>query len=560
MTPDSPPPQDPSVAAREDATTAPAGSRSGDVEGHPRRWPILGVLVTSLLVVVLDNTVLNVALKTIQLDLGSTQEQLLWAINAYTLVFAALLFSWGVMGDRYGRKRILVIGLVLFGLASALSAFSQTPTQLIAFRALMGVGGAAVMPATLAIIIVVFPPKERGKAIGLWAASVGAAVAIGPILAGVLLEHFWWGSVFLINIPIVVVGVAGILALVPESKNPKPGRLDPLGVLLSMSSLGLLVYGIIHGGDTQDWLSVSVLGSILLGLALLAVWVTVEVRSDHPSLDVKLFRNRGFTVPLAAVSLAFFALSGVTFFLAFFLQFVRGYSPLQAGLCFVPFAAGQLLGAPRSAKMVARFGARAVITAGLAIVTLSMLAYPFIGTDTTLWLLLPVFFAFGYGMGNTIAPSTTQMTLALPPSEAGAGAAVQNTVRQVWGALGVATLGSLLATVYANGMADAPAVGKLPAGVGAVATDSIGATQEVASRVAASGVPGADVLAAALRTAGDDAFVHAMHVTSLVGAAVLGMAATVVVTLLPHSRGTESTFHQAAGGEQPAGQGEGQTP
>ena len=253
--------------------------------GHPRRWQILSVLLVSLLVVVLDNTVLNVALKTIQEALEATQNEIVWAINSYTLVFAALLFTWGVLGDRYGRKKILVIGLVLFGLASALSAFATDPMQLIIARGLMGIGGASVLPVTLAIITVVFPPHERGKAIGLWAASVGGAVALGPLLGGFLLEHFWWGSVFLINVPIVAIGVIGILLLVPESSNPNPGRLDPLGLLMSITGLLLLVYGIQHGGDSQDCLSLGVSGAIIGGLAIIILFLWLEIRSDQPPLD-----------------------------------------------------------------------------------------------------------------------------------------------------------------------------------------------------------------------------------------------------------------------------------
>src|SRR5262245_36939212 len=237
-----------SVSSRSSASTATLLSSSG----HPRRWTILGVLVVSLLVVVLDNTVLNVALRTIAdpiHGLGASQSQLEWAINSYTLVFAGLLFTWGVLGDRSGRRRILLLGMVLFGLASLLSAYAHTPNQLIWARALMGIGGAAVMPSTLSIISNVFDPRERAKAIGMWAGAVGLAIAIGPVLGGFLLEHFWWGSVFLINVPIVALGVVLILALVPESRDPKPGHIDLLGVGLSIAGLVALVYGIIDGGE-----------------------------------------------------------------------------------------------------------------------------------------------------------------------------------------------------------------------------------------------------------------------------------------------------------------------
>src|SRR5688572_15260221 len=229
-----------------DATTAAPNT------GHPRRWAILGVLVVSLLVVVLDNTVLNVAMKTLAdpaHGLGATQSELEWAINSYTLVFAGLLFSFGVLGDRWGRKRMLLTGLVLFGLSSLLSAYAQDPGQLIAARAFMGLGGAAIMPVTLSIIANVFDPRERPKAIGIWAGSVGLAVAIGPMLGGFLLEHYWWGSVFLINVPILLLGLVAVFVLVPESRDPKPGRLDIVGVLLSVIGLVALTYGIVDGGE-----------------------------------------------------------------------------------------------------------------------------------------------------------------------------------------------------------------------------------------------------------------------------------------------------------------------
>src|SRR4051794_1877415 len=259
-------------------------------EGHPRRWAILRILVVSLLVVVLDNTVLNIALPTIQKDLSASQSQLVWAVDAYVLVFAALLFTWGVLGDRYGRKRILMIGLVIFGVASAICAFSVNSAMLIGFRAVMGVGGAAVLPVTLAIITVVFPRHERGRAIGLWAAAVGGAVALGPVLGGLLLQYpswtSWltgndWGSVFLINVPIVIVGLIGIWRVVPETLSPTPRRLDLTGLALSVVGLVSLVYGIIHASETRSWTSASVLVPMAFGVLVLIVFVVNEWRSDH---------------------------------------------------------------------------------------------------------------------------------------------------------------------------------------------------------------------------------------------------------------------------------------
>src|SRR6266700_1050567 len=249
-----------------------------------RRWIILSVLIISLAAIVLDNTVLNIALKTISEPkggLGASQSQLEWAINSYTLVFAGLLFTFGVIGDRIGRKRMLMIGMTMFGLASLMSSYAQTPGQLIWARAAMGLGGAAVMPQTLSIITTVFDPKERPRAIGIWAGAVGVSIALGPILGGLLLDHFWWGSVFLINVPLTAVGVIAIMLAVPESKSPAPGRVDIVGVLLSIAGLVLLVYGIIRGGELGSWLHGAVLGPIAAGLAVLTVFCWHESRTAY---------------------------------------------------------------------------------------------------------------------------------------------------------------------------------------------------------------------------------------------------------------------------------------
>ena len=511
-------------------------------EGHPRRWSILAVLVVSLLVVVLDNTVLNIALPTIQADLGATQRELVWAVDSYILVFASLLFTWGVLGDRFGRKRVLTIGLTVFGLASAACAFSDTPTMLIALRGLMGVGGAAVLPVTLAIITVVFPPHERGKAIGAWAGAVGAAVALGPVLGGVLLEHpdwsSWltgndWGSVFLINVPIVAIGLVLILRIVPETRDPHPRRLDILGLVVSASGLILIVYGIIDASSTLSWTAPSVIIPIAAGVVLIAFFLWAEARSDHASFDVTLFRNRGYAVSLAAVSLSFFALSGITFSLPFYLQLLRGYSTLEAGLCFLPFAVGQLIAAPRSAAMVARFGYRAVMTTGLVLVAFALLGLARLQLDTPLWLVLVFFFVFGFGLGNVIAPGSTVMQNVLPLARAGAGSAVQNTVRQVAGALGVAVVGTLLATRYAANLNSAAAQSPVPVDPELlnVAQESIVAADMALTQAGQAGMPGA--LIDAFRSAAYDSFLNAAHLTSYISAAVVVIAALLVAFLLP---------------------------
>ena len=262
-------------------------------EGHPRRWPILAVLVVSLLVVVLDNTVLNIALPTIQKDLGATQSELVWAIDSYILVFASLLFTWGILGDKYGRKKVLVIGLVIFGLASAACAFAATPLMLIVFRAVMGIGGAAVLPTTLAIITVVFPPHERPKAIAIWAGLSGAGAAFGPVASGYLLEHFWWGSVFLVNIPIGVLGFLFGFMYLEENKEPNAGSFDIPGFLLAATGLATLLYALSQGPD-KGWLSGPVLSTGIAGVVLLSALIRVEMASPSPMLYLRLYSDRMF--------------------------------------------------------------------------------------------------------------------------------------------------------------------------------------------------------------------------------------------------------------------------
>jgi DHA2 family integral membrane protein (MFS transporter) len=548
-----------------------------------RRWGILAVLVICLLVVILDNTILNVALKTIQEDLGASQSQMQWAVDSYALVFAGLLITMGVLGDRLGRKKVLLFGMVAFGITSALCSFAQDSSQLIMFRGLMGIGAAAVQPQTLSIIQNVFEPHERAKAIGIWAGASGVAIALGPITGGALLKYFWWGSIFLVNVPIVIVGVIAIVLLVPESKNPQPGRLDPAGVLLSIVALVLLVFGIIEGGNSNDWLSVKALGAIVAGVVLLALFVYLQERSTHPTIDISLFKNRAFAAGCGVIAVTFFVLMGATFYLAYFMQAVRGYTPLAAGIALIAVAGAVMIMSPLSARLAARFGPNRVSGAGMLLFGAAMCGYALVGQHTGQWAIEVLMVLMGSGMGLVMGPSTNAVMGAVPREKAGAGSSVNNTVRQTAGALGVAILGSILAVTYRGHLGDSSAttlaarldqpaaiVSQLPRSqqvgplVAKETAESIGASLEfitraeaaLKARAAASGssLTPQQLSAQQARTAltgyvqsSQDSFVSAMHVTSLVAAIIAVLGAIVAFVFLPSRLRQAQVVDQARG-------------
>ncbi|KDN85931.1 MFS transporter [Kitasatospora cheerisanensis] len=511
---------------------------------HRRRWWILGTLVLALLVVVLDNSILNVAMKTIAtpapVGLGASQSDLEWAINSYTLVFAGLLFTAGLLGDRFGRKWTLLAGMLVFGLGSLLSALAASPGELIGYRAVMGLGGAFVMPATLAIIMNVFERHEQPKAIGIWAGAVGLAIAIGPITGGLLIEHFWWGSVFLVNVPIVILALGLMAWLVPDSKDPAPGKLDPVGVLLSVVGLVALIYGIIKGGELADFTAAEAWVPTLVGLLALAGFVLFEKRTSHPALDVTWFRNKVFSASIGVVGIVFFALMGVSFFGVFYIQSVRGYSALQAGELMLPLAVAQLIFAPRARLVVDRIGIRTTCAGGMLLVTVGFLGYAFLTATSPIWLLVVLGFVMGTGMAHVMPPVTVAIMGALPREKAGAGSALNNTFRQVGGSLGIAVLGALLSTVYRNGMEDH--LGAVPEQVRERAGESIESTLGVAEKLHLS----------ALVDPAKDSFIHAMHVVSAVSAGVTVVGAVLALVLLP---GKAAAPGAPAGTPEPANTG-----
>ena len=515
-----------------------------------RRWGILGVLVICLLIVILDNTILNVALKTIQEDLSASQSQMQWAVDSYVLVFAGLLITWGVLGDRLGRKKVLVFGMLAFGATSVLCSFAGSSTELIVFRALMGIGAAAVQPQTLSIIQNVFEPKERAKAIGIWAGASGIAIALGPITGGLLLKYFWWGSIFLVNVPIVIVGTVLILWLVPDSKDPNPGRLDPTGVVLSMIALVSLVYGVIEGGESNDWLAWNTFGAIVLGVVLLTVFVLQQKRSSHPTIDISLFANRSFSAGTVTIALTFFALTGATFYLAYFLQAVRGYTPLAAGIALIAVAGAVMIMAPLSSRLAKRFGPRVVTGVGMTLFGTVFCLYSLSTQTMPQWVVELLMVGMGTGMGLTMSPATNAIMGAVPREKAGAGSAVNNTVRQVASALGVAILGSILAVIFRSDLgASTPAqtaaaldraggTTQIARFVDGDTSHSIGNALEFVARAGAVAprTPQAQQVLGAFVADTKNSFMSAMHVTSLAAGGVALVGAVVAFLFLPGRR------------------------
>ncbi|HEY2428712.1 MAG TPA: DHA2 family efflux MFS transporter permease subunit [Acidimicrobiales bacterium] len=477
------------------------------------RWWALAVLCLSLIVVTIDTTILNVALPSLVRSLHASSSGLEWIVDAYTVVFAGLLLSAGSLGDRFGRRGALSAGLALFAVGSGASALATTTAQLIALRAVTGAGAALVFPATLSILTHVFPdPVERQRAIAVWAGTAGIGIGLGPVAGGLLLRHFYWGSVFWVNVPVCVVALVAGMLLVPTSRDGKGSPLDPAGALLSIVGLSTLVYAIIEG-PSRGWTSPVVLTTFAGATVVLATFAGVELRQRSPMLDLRLFRNPRFTAASLAVTALYFCLFGVIFFQTQHLQFVLGYDPLGAGLRSVPFAAVLLVVANATPRIVRWAGTRAVITAGLGIVALSMAARAGFTVHSGYPAVLVTQCLFALGMGLTIAPATASIMGAVPADRAGVGSAINDTTRQVGGALGVAVMGSVGASLYRRSATHALAGAHLPAAVSTKALDSVGSALSAAHSLPAG-------VAANVSDAARRAFIHGLDVASLVGVGV----------------------------------------
>ncbi|NJP27916.1 MFS transporter [Microbispora sp. SCL1-1] len=479
------------------------------------RWWALGALVLSALVIGMDATVLNVALPTLAADLHASTGDLQWIVDAYLIPFAALMLPAGALGDRFGRRRLLLAGLAAFGIASVIATYAGGTGALVAARALMGAGGAVIMPLSTSILPVVFPPAERGRAIAVWTAAMALGLPLGPVVGGYLLDHFWWGSVFLVNIPMIVVSMAAVAAFIPESRDPAAPRTDLPGALLSVTGLAALVYGVIEA-PARGWGDPRVLAGLGAGAALLAVFVRVEARTRQPMMDLGLFRSRVFVWGAAGATFVSLGMSGVLFVVPQHLQAVLGHDALGTGVRVIPMVAGLMAGGLAGERLTARLGLRVVMPAGLVLLAAGFLlgaatsvssAYGFVAA----WLAV-----LGAGVGLAMVPAMDGVLATLPEERSGSGSATLQTVRQVGGALGVAGLGSLLSAAYASGLPD-----RVPEG----AAGSITAVTALAARAGD----------AALLGAAREAFVDGMDLVLLVCGALSVLTTVLVAVFLPGS-------------------------
>jgi EmrB/QacA subfamily drug resistance transporter len=476
----------------------------------------LGVLCASLLAIVVDNTIVNVALPTLVRELDADVSELQWVVDAYTLVFAGLLLLAGALGDRHGRRRTLLAGLLVFATASLGAAYAGDVDVLIACRAVMGAGAAFIMPATLSLLISVFPDeRERAMAVGIWAATAGLGVALGPVAGGFLLDHFSWGSIFIVNIPLCALAIVLGRRVLPEARDDAQRRLDWTGAALSGTGLIALTWAVIEA-PSDGWTSASVLAVGGLAAALLGAFVLQQRRSAEPLLDVRLFRNPRFSAASATVMVLFFALFGFLFLATQYLQFVLGFSPSAAGVRILPYAGAMIVFAAASARLVERFGTKRIATLGMVVFAAGLTVAATIGIDTGYGRLAIAFLLMGAGMGLAGAPATESIMSSLPPSRANIGSAVNDTTRELGGALGVAIVGSIMASAYAAGLpADAPAAARESVGAAVLAGD-------------------------AFARAGQEAFIHAMSIASIIVAIVAATGALIAWWHLPAARRTST--------------------
>ena len=500
---------------------------------YARRWWALLVLCLSLLITVMANTALIVAAPDMTADLGLSSSDLQWVIDSYTVPYAALMLVLGSIGDKYSRRGALVLGLLIFAGGSVMGSMVDETSLVIVARAIMGVGAAVVMPATLSLLVATVPRNERTKAITAWAATSGLAVAVGPLVSGWLLEDHAWGSTFLINVPIAVVAVFGALALVPPSKAEGMGRIDYVGGLLSIVSVGSLVYAAIEGPHF-GWGVGPVSAAVVAGVGLVA-FVAWELRHPHPMLDVRKFALRPFSGSMLVVMFFFFGMFAVIYYSTQFLQFVLGYGALDTGVRLLPLAGAVFLGSAVTGMLTPKLGVKAMVVTGLAVGTAGMFLLTQIDKGSTYGDFLAPMMMLGLALGLSISPATDTIMGSFPESELGVGGGVNDTALELGGALGIAVLGSLLGTAYRDELTDL--VGnRLPAEAMETAKDSVGGGLAVAERVTQDPSAGPQQAQAAV-DAVHQAFAHGVAHTSLIGGIIMATGTLIVLAVLPGRRG-----------------------
>ncbi|WP_155055504.1 MFS transporter [Streptomyces blattellae] len=501
-------------------TTTAASLRRRAAGAGANRWVVLVVLCVSLLLVAVDATVLHVAVPAVTEDLKPGAIELLWIVDVYPLVCASLLILFGTLGDRVGRRRVLLLGYGLFGVASAMAALADTAQLLIAARALLGVGGAMIMPATLSILRQVFPDRrERALAIGIWSAVAAVGAAVGPLLGGFLLEHFWWGSVFLVNIPLMLVSLPVGRLLLPESKGDGKGPWDVAGALMATVGLFGVVLGVKRlGGGEMGGMTVLPLA---VGAGLLVLFVRRQRRLRHPLVDLRMFARPAFSTSVGCIVLAMLALVGLELIAAQYLQLVLGLSPLETGLRLLPLTFAAMAAGLAGARMLRRFGPRRMVCAGFALTAVAVLTLMAVAGEDNPGILLFGFVLLGFGLETTLFGAYESMLSEAPQEQAGGAAAIGETSYQLGAGIGIALLGSVMNAAYAPGLSSVPGV---PGRASAAAEHSLGEAYEVADRL--GGPAGV-----ALRRAAQDSFVHGLHVTLLVSAGLLVLGALMALRL-----------------------------
>ena len=492
-------------------------------EIYHRRWFLLGVLCLSLVMVVMAVSGLNVALPSMQGSLGATATDLQWIVDSYAIVFAGLLLTAGAIGDRFGRKEALVGGLAMFAAGSLLGAFADSSEAVIASRSISGIGAAFVMPATLSLLTAVFPPHERGKAIAIWAGFAGAGGALGPLVAGFLLTgwwispSFWWGSVFVVNVVVSLIVIVAVVLFAPRSKDDSSTPLDPFGAVLSLIGISALLYGIIEGPE-RGWGDAYVVGAFIVAAVVLLIFVSWERRTEHPMLPMPYFRDRRFSTGSGIITFGFLVMFGFFFLSTQYFQFVRGYSPLKAGIATLPFALTMIAVAPRSAGLVQRIGLNKVVALGFSGIAAGFVIMAFVAPDTPYLVIVVALVLLAGGMALTMPPATGAIMSSVPLNKAGVGSAVNDTTRELGGALGIAILGSIVSSAYRSNVD----VSELPPEAADAAKESVGAALGVSQSLDPQA-------AGALVEHAGVAFTDAINVAMAVSAVISVIAGAIVL-------------------------------